>query len=543
MRRQLSAAAVFAFCCLFLSTATVGAEESAPTPGADPVVARLRSHTSFLADDRLRGRDTGSAEYGIAAIYAATRFGELGLSPGGADGTYLQPVRFVESRVEAPALAAVRDGERIALEPVTDFVMLGGFESRQLAIQAPLVFVGRGIRAPELGVDDYAGLDVRGKVVLLFGGAPAAFPNDQRAHYSSRRLKAELAERAGAVGVLTMYDAVDEKRVPWQRIASHADRPRTAWLHPDGTIADGFPGLAFAATLSRAGASKLLAGSGTTFEALQKAASDGSYERRALPLRVEAGGRVVTAKAESPNVAAILRGSDPKLADEYVVVSAHLDHIGVGTPEAGDPIYNGFFDNAMGSAMAIETARAIASSPARPRRSILFLLVTGEERGLLGSDFFAHHPTVPPGSIVADVNVDMPLLFGPLASLVAFGAEHSSLGSLTAAAAAAHGLGLVPDPMPEEVVFVRSDQYSFVREGVPSIFLNPGPGAPETQAKVMDFLKNHYHRPSDQSDLAIDWDAAAAFTAIQVDIVRRIADADARPTWNSGDFFAPAGSH
>ncbi|HEX4929868.1 MAG TPA: M28 family metallopeptidase, partial [Gaiellaceae bacterium] len=451
-------------------------------------------------------------------------------------------VRFAESRVEEPALTAVRGGRRVALQPSADFVMLGGFAAGKLEVDVPVVFVGRGIRAPELGVDDYAGLDVRGKVVLMFGGAPASFPNDQRAHYSSRRLKAEVAERAGAIGILTMYDAIDEKRVPWKRVASHADRPRTAWLHPDGALADGFPGIAFAATLSRAGATKLLEGSGTPFDALQKAAGDGSYERRPLPIRVKAGGRIAIRNVESLNVAAILRGSDPKLADEYVVVSAHLDHVGVGTPEAGDAIYNGFFDNALGSAMALETARALAAPAAKPRRSILFLLVTGEERGLLGSDYFSHYPTVPPGAIVADVNVDMPLLFGPLQSLVAFGAEHSSLGPLTAAAAAARGLGLVADPMPEEVIFVRSDQYSFVRQGVPSIFLNPGPGGPDAQAKVMDFLKDHYHRPSDQADLPLDWDAAADFTAIQVDIVRRIADAEARPTWNSGDFFAASGS-
>jgi Zn-dependent M28 family amino/carboxypeptidase len=519
---------------LLAATAAAAADPS----GDAATISRLRAHTAFLADDRMRGRDTGSPEYAIAALYAATRFQALGLEPGGAGGTFEQPVRFVEARVASPSLAVARSGKSVALEMPADFVMLGGLTAKTLAVDAPVVFAGRGIRAPEQHLDDYAGLDVRGKVVLIFGGGPPSFPNDLRAHYSSRRLKAQTAEAQGAVGILTISDAIDEKRVPWARLASHADRPRTAWLHPDGAIADAFPGLEFAATLSRAGATKLLEGTGTSFDALQAAAADGSYQRRELPVRVRAGGRVEIANVESPNVVAVLRGSDPALAGESVVVSAHLDHIGVQPqPENGDAINNGFFDNAMGSAIAIEVARALSTAEHRPRRSVVFLLVCGEERGLLGSDEFAHHPTVP--GIVADVNVDMPLLFGPLGSLVAFGAEHSSLGAVTAAAASARGIALVPDPRPEEVVFVRSDQYSFVRQGVPSIFLNPGPGDADAQAKVTEFLKGHYHRPSDQTDLPIDWQAAADFTGVEVDIVRSIADADARPTWNAGDFFAP----
>lgn len=509
-------------------------------PAAASEVAALRSHTDFLADDLLAGRDTGSAGYAIAALYSATRFAEWGLEPG-ANGSFFQPVRFAESRVTAPAIVARRAGGRAELALGPDFVILGGMTEGRISVQAPVVFAGHGIVAPELGVDDYGKVDARGKIVLTLSGAPASFPNDQRAHYSSRRLKAELAERAGAVGLLVLRDKVDEGRVPWERIANHADKPRTAFVHPDGSIADAFPGLAFAATLSRAGAAKLLDGTGESYDALQEAMAKLAYEPRPLPIHVDVRGQVKINRIESPNVAAILRGSDPKLRDEYVVVSAHLDHVGVGPEENGDDIHNGFFDNAIGSSILLETARTLAASPVKPKRSTLFLLVTGEERGLLGSDFFAHHPTVPAGSIVANVNVDMPLFFGPLETLVAFGGEHSTLGPLGAKVGAAHGLAFVPDPMPSEVIFVRSDQYSFVRQGIPAIYLNPGPGTSEqgqaAMAGVMGFIKDHYHRPSDETSLPMNWEAAAKFTDVQIDLVRAIGDAAERPRWNPGDFF------
>jgi Zn-dependent M28 family amino/carboxypeptidase len=525
--------------CAFLLTSCAAAAP-AVTPAVTPEIAHLRAHTDFLADDKFQGRDTGSAGFDLAALYAATRFAEWGLEPG-ADGSYLQPVRFVESRVKSPSLVARRAGGRTELELGPDYVMLGGVSAGRIAVNAPVVFAGQGIVAPELGVDDYAKVDVKGKVVLTLSGAPASFPNDQRAHYSSRRLKAELAERAGAIGMLVLRDRSDEPRVPWERIAEHRDKPRTAFRHPDGAIADAFPGLSFAATLSRAGAAKLFEGTGLSYDSFQETVEKGSYESRSLPIRIQVGGQVDVREISSPNIAGILPGADAKLRGEYVVVTAHLDHVGVGPAVAGDTIYNGFYDNAIGSAILLETAKSLALAPERPRRSTLFLLVTGEERGLLGSDYFAHHPTVSKEAIVANVNVDMPLFFGPLETLVAFGGEHSTLGPLTSEVAASHGVALVPDPMPAEVIFVRSDQYSFVRQGVPSIYLNPGPlagtGGEAAMAKVMEFIRQHYHQPSDETDLSIDWGAAAKFTAVQVDLVRRIGDAETRPVWNPGDFF------
>jgi Zn-dependent M28 family amino/carboxypeptidase len=243
----------------------------------------------------------------------------------------------------------------------------------------------------------------------------------------------------------------------------------------------------------------------------------------------------------SPNIIGILRGSDPELANEYVVFTAHLDHIGTGVPINGDTIYNGMYDNAMGMSLLIETARAFAAMPEPPRRSILFIALTGEERGLVGSDYYAHYPTVPSHSIVANVNLDMPLLLYPLADVIAFGAEHSSLERTIGEAVAEEDFKLAPDPIPEQVLFIRSDQYSFVKKGVPSVFLVPGftstDPAIDGGAIFNAHLQTHYHQPSDDLSRPIDWDSALRFARANVRIGYAVAEEDERPTWNEGDFF------
>lgn len=546
MPRRPQLAAALTLLLAVLEGAVVGAA-SAQLPAVD--LAALRAHAAFLADDRLEGRETGSAGYEIAALYAATRFEQYGLAPGAGAG-YLQPVRFVETRPAGVRFAFASTGARAdapagavegSLTELEDFVVTGSLTAPRSEVAAPVVFAGYGIDAPGLGLTDYEGLDVAGKVVLVLSGAPASFPNDQRAHFSSRRQKAEEAEKRGAVGLLTVRDRIDEKRTPWERVVAYAARPRTSWIAPDGAIQDAFPGLAFAATLSRPGAERLLAAAGLALEPLLDAAERLDFRRGELPLSVDLTCDNRIDEVASPNVAALLPGSDPALAAEHVVVTAHLDHVGIGRPVDGDAIHNGFFDNALGSAIVLEAARLLAAAPERPRRSVLFLLVAGEERGLLGADFFVHHPTVPAVSIVANVNVDMPLLLASLADLVAFGTEHSTLGAAAEAAARAQGFALIPDPMPEEVVFVRSDQYPFVRRGIPAIYLTAGSGTlggGDAQARAsLDFLARHYHRPSDELALGADWDSVARFTATEADLVRRIADTPERPRWHPGDFF------
>ncbi|HET9766973.1 MAG TPA: M28 family peptidase, partial [Thermoanaerobaculia bacterium] len=246
-------------------------------------------------------------------------------------------------------------------------------------------------------------------------------------------------------------------------------------------------------------------------------------------------------RLESSNVAALLPGGDSALAAEVVVLSAHLDHLGRGAEVNGDGIYNGFYDNAMGSALLLETARALATAQEGPRRSLLFLAVTGEERGLLGSQHFATHPPAGLGRLVADVNLDMPLFLYPVGDVVAFGAEHSSLEAPATRAARAAGFALSPDPIPDEVIFVRSDQYSFVERGVPAVFLVPGFTSRDPkvdgEAAFRGFLADHYHQPSDQASLPVDWPSAVRFLQANVALARAIADDEQAPAWKPDDFF------
>jgi hypothetical protein len=507
-----------------------------------PAVSKdvIEAHALFLADDTLQGRNTGSEGYAIAANYAASQFRQYGLEPAGDGGTFFQNVPFIEQRLTG-AIADVRaGGKTIELNHLDDYVIRPGTgEVRE--VKAPVVFVGFGIDAPDAGHRDYAGVDVKGKIVLMFTGAPAGFPTTERAHFSSNRLKSEEAAKRGAVGIIRLQTKIDKVRSPWERMLGFADTPSYHWISPEGRVHDAFESLVFTATLSSEGGRKLAEAAGASYETWLDQVEAVSYEPGPLPVELSVGTEAMRAKVGSPNVAAILRGADPKRSGETVVVTAHLDHVGPGGGFEPDRIHNGFYDNAMGSAIVLEMARVLSSAETRPARSILFLLVTAEEKGLLGSDYFAHHPTVPRESIVANVNVDMPLFLHPLSDVVAFGAEHSSLGALAEKAANANGFVLSPDPDPSEVIFVRSDQYSFVRQGIPAIYVDPGLGSAgggdEGRNAVADFLKNHYHRPSDDSSRPVHWDSATRFTRMNAMMTFDIANAAEKPRWNKGDFF------
>ena len=288
-------------------------------------------------------------------------------------------------------------------------------------------------------------------------------------------------------------------------------------------------------------ATELMAGTPVSFEEARAATESDKPASAPLGFEVTMSRKTAHETFESPNVIGVLRGTDPELADEYVVFTGHLDHTGIGLPVEGsdDKINNGAYDNAMGIALMIEAARAVAANP--PRRSVMFIALTGEERGLLGSDYFANYPTVPKASLVANVNLDMPLFLYPVADLIGFGSEHSSLEAPMRAAAEAEGFVLTPDPMPEENLFRRSDQYSFVRQGIPASYLDPGFGSTDPdidgEAISRDHYKNHYHKPSDDLSRPVDWDSAVRFARANARIGFAVANADERPTWNEGNFF------
>ena len=314
-----------------------------------------------------------------------------------------------------------------------------------------------------------------------------------------------------------------------------------SWINLSGEAANYFPELQGAAMLNVPPAEELFSRAPVSFEDALDAADEGRPMSTPLGVEVTLASKTDHETIASPNVIGILRGSDPGLAGEYVVFTAHLDHVGIGVPVNGDTIYNGMYDNAMGSSLLMETARAFAAMPVAPKRSILFIAVTGEERGLVGSDYYAHYPTVPSDAIVADVNLDMPLFLYPLADIIAFGAEHSSLQGIIGNAIAQEDFVLTPDPMPEEVIFIRSDQYSFVRQGVPSVFLVPGFASadPEIDGEKLwrGFLQTYYHQPSDDLTRTVDWPSVVRFARANVRIGYTIAEDQQRPSWNEGDFF------
>lgn len=532
-------AVILAGCLLAGPSAPASAAEVA----VQPTRATIKAHLGFLADDLLRGRDTGSPEYEIAARYVVAQFQGLGLEPAGNDGTYLQsvPLRRLQIDVDSAAVQIHRGDELTPLEWKRDFVMGGDAARAETTVTARVVFVGHGVVAPELSHDDYAGVDVDGRIILMINGAPSSFPDTQRAYHSNGTIKAEEAVARGAIGILVISTAEMAERYPWDRLTKNVGRPGYRWLDPEGRPDGYFPEIQGGAFLNHAAAAALFDGSGHTLEEVLEAEAENRLESFALETEATLRRHSSHEEISAPNVAAILRGADPDLRDEYVVYTAHLDHEGVGAPEGDDEIYNGAYDNAMGVSLLIEVARLLAASPQRPRRSIIFLAVAAEEKGLLGAEYYTHHPTVPIESIVANVNLDMPLFLYPVADVTAFGEQHSSLSGPVARAAATAGFAVTPDPMPEEVIFIRSDQYAFVQQGIPAVFFVPGmtsaDPAVEGRELFMEFLTTYYHTPKDDLSRPIDWDSAERFALANYLLGLEIANDIRRPTWNEGDFF------
>ncbi|MGE0555250.1 MAG: M28 family metallopeptidase [Gemmatimonadales bacterium] len=517
---------------------------SATGRSAEPAITAegIARHLAVLADDSLAGRGTGQPGYRQAAAYVADQFRAIGLEPGGVDGSYFQPIRFRESAL-APggASVALGGGRAGRLTPGADFVASPSLRDSVLELTGPVVFVGFGVSAPELGYDDYADLDVKGKVVAVLFGGPPSLPPNPRAHLSGAE-KLEVAARRGAAGMIALWSPDQERAgMAWSFVERLSYRSQMSWLEPDGSPPADRPAIPTGATLSPAASAGLFDGAPTTFAAALEAARAGRPLAVELPVSVRVSQRSTWHEVEASNVIARLPGSDPALADEYVVFTAHLDHDGIGPAIAGDSIYNGAIDNAAGVAALLEIARAFAMERPRPKRSLLFIATAAEEKGLLGADYFTSHPTVPIGSIVADLNMDGNHLLFPTRSIVALGAEMSSLGDDAAAAAAATGLELETELMPEQAFFVRSDQYPFVKKGVPSLFFINGTESSDSTidgpAVLSTWLATVYHTPKDDLDQAMDYLSGARYAEVVFRVGARVANAPTRPSWTPGDFF------
>jgi hypothetical protein len=524
-RTKLIAAAA-----LFSAAASTAQGPAAPAFSPEA----FRGHVAFLADDLLEGREAGSRGHEIAARYVATQFESLGLRPGTRSGWY-QPVEL--ARYATGGTPRMRIGGRTYLDG-RDLVFRASPDGDRLSLEAPLLFAGYGLDLPARGFDDYRGLDARGRIVVVLSGYPDGTPSDVGAHLNAE--KARMAAERGAVGMLIVRSDAEIERTPWARLAGASRRPGTTWVDREGRPV-ATHSLGFVATLDRPLAESLFERAPRRLRAILEEAADGGRPAGfALTptARVERDGAEISRFA-SPNVLAILPGTDPALAGEYVLMMAHLDGLGISDNEdLEDRIRNGAMDNATGVATLIEVARQMSRPGNRPRRPILFAAVTAEEVGLLGAEYLARNP-VDAGRIAAVVNLDMPILTYDFTDVIAFGAEHSTLGPLVERAAAQMNVRLAPDPLPEEGLFTRSDHYEFVRVGVPSVFLMTG-FAGEGRERFTHFLDESYHGPDDDLSLPFDWNVGARFAQLNYLIAREIADAPEAPLWYADSFFSDA---
>ena len=504
-----------------------------------PLTERARAWwatVSTLAADDMEGREAGSAGHVRASDLVARRFAALGLEPAGENGTFFQAVRLEERRFlpDASSAALVSGGASAPLAVPGDilFRVSGGPPPER--VDAPLVFIGYGLHLPEAGHDDFAGLDLRGKVAVVINGpGPPGLSGALKSHARADRARQLLA--AGALGVITVNPA-GESEQPWSAISRLAT---AAGMYPADAAIRTLRAPFMTAVLNPESATRLFAGSGRDFASLSALARAGRpIAGFALAPRFTATLATTARAIETRNVVARWAGRDSGLRGEHVLLTAHLDGLGIGRPVNGDAIYNGALDNAAGVAALLDIAASFRAQRSRPRRSILFVALSGEEKGLLGSRWFARSPTVPRRSIVADLNYDMALPLFPLRSIIALGADESSLGADARAVGATMDLPIAPDPFPERNSFIRSDQYSFIEEGLPALAFKFGfaAGTPEAATEAA-WRRNVYHSPSDDASQQVWADDEVRLHDFMAALALRVANADARPRWNDDSFF------
>jgi hypothetical protein len=513
------------FIRLLLTASALAAAPSIRAQQTPPAAAARWWHDiTVIADDSMHGRRTGTADYVEAAHYVASQFQSAGLAAGGTDG-YFQTVHLAEARVVPESSSVV-----VVSGATTDTLPLRVrvTPSSMPNAEGSMVFVGYGLALPSVH-DDLAGVDLHGKVAVYLDRMPPGLNATLFAHGRASRWK-ELEKRGAVAGIAIADPPAPNANRPAVR---PGDRPVTG-------LADDSLERGILVTVAAADAESLFAGSGHTYADLF-AMSEARKDLPTVPLvpHLSVHLDVQRTPVDAPNVIGILRGSDASLRDQYLIVSAHLDHLGVGRPVNGDSIYNGAMDNGSGIATLLETARAFKEHHVTPRRSIIFLAVTGEEEGELGSAYFALHPTVPAQGIVADLNTDMYLPIIPLTGVFAYGWNESDLGKDIAPVLVAHHLKNLEDPEPEQVRFIRSDQYSFIQRGIPALAFKAGytKDSP-SDSTISTWLTTRYHRPSDDVAQPVNFETAVAFDAMYFDIVKAVADRPTRPAWYPASVFA-----
>lgn len=513
-----------------------------PLDGQEISPSAIAGHMKFLASDLLEGRAAGTRGHEIAAAYVASQFEGAGLEPG-ANGTFFQSVPFRRTTADAQSSITVQpdQGAALRLKFGDAFVTSGDPLHAERKVSGRLAVVGYGITAPELNHDDYAGIDARGKIVVVFSGAPSRFSNTVRAHYSSSLGKVDNAAAHGAAGMIVLERPDDDSPSPWAQVSRNYGRGAMHWLTREGAPHGVNPSLTHSIRIHPDVAESLFQIAGRKHADVAAQVREGTFRPFEIPASVTIHSLSRHERVDSPNVVGLVRGSDPKLRDEYLVMSSHLDHIGITAPVDGDAINNGAFDNASGIAALIEIARAAAAAKPRPRRSIVFLATTAEESGLRGADYFVINPTVPRAGIVANINIDQIMMIDAVRDVIVHGIEHSSLGDAARAVAAKSGIPISPDPFPEEVVFVRSDQYPFIRQGIPALYIDSGITAvdPAIDAgkRQKEWLKQRYHTPKDDLQQQLDYSVPAMVGRFTLLTALEIASSPVRPAWKPGDFF------
>jgi Zn-dependent M28 family amino/carboxypeptidase len=497
---------------------------------------RWWSHIVFLASDELEGRDVGSPGFAKAASYVSSEFEKAGLAPGGEASGYFQKVPFVSRRIDESkcSLKLIRDG-------ATEDLKLG--EDANIGVRVPpaaktsagLVFAGYATRVPEMNYDDFKGLDVKGKIVVYLSGMPAGVQGPLVSYYQSERNR--ILSELGAAGSAVINNPATSD-IPWARATLARLQPAVTLRDhkdPDNKLKAGL-------TLNPARAERFFDGSGHTLDEILTLAKN----KQALPTfplkgKLEIRGAYAEGPVESMNVVGIKWGSDPALKNEFIVVSAHLDHVGVNKLSIEDKIYNGAMDNASGVASLIETAKYLRENRIETKRSIAFVALTAEEKGLLGSKWYAAHPVFgreKNAKVVADLNMDMYLPLFPLKALVILGVDESTLGDLAKAGAEKAGIEVWPDPAPERNSFIRSDQYSFIRGGIPALAFKFGYKKNSDEEKIVQrWLRERYHSPVDDLEQPVEKEAAAKYNRVLASMVESAANASETPRWKDQSFF------
>ncbi len=542
---------------LMLFVACAAPEPEAPPAAAVDAVALaasaeqaidgelLRRHVAALSDDAMAGRGPASAGDLAARAYLSEQMQALGLEPGGPDGSWEQPFEIVGITAEVPREWSILGGRSgLVLSYWDDFIAASGVQQETAAIeQAELVFVGYGIVAPEYGWDDYKDADLEGKVLLMLNNDPEwdpeLFAGERRLYYGRWTYKYEKAAARGAAGAIIIH-TTPSAGYPWQVV-------QTSWTGEQFELpAAGEPRSQIEAWVTEAAAAEIARLAGHDLDSLVAAARSADFRPVPLGLTTSLELRNTIQRVETANVAGLLRGSDPELREEVVVYTAHHDHLGVGEPDDdGDTIYNGALDNASGCAQVLAIARAFTELPEPPRRSVLFLFVAAEEQGLLGSAYYARHPTFAPGRIAANINLDGGNIWGRTRDLTYIGYGKSSLDAVVEAAAARQGRRVVGDQFPDRGFFYRSDQFNFAKIGVPAIYLDTGTEFVDRpdgwgRERIEAWESESYHQPSDELNEAWDFSGMVEDARLAFECGLVAAQRDGLPAWHAGDEFEAA---